>query len=354
MNNKILFLGRFPPPVHGAAKMNEIYYESLSRDFEVKKIKINPSVDFENIGKVNLAKGILAILVFFRILKEILFFRPKIVYFEIPPKGIAFYRDSIYVILLKIFKKKMLFALHAQGLKKVRGLARIYYRFIFRKSKVILLSERLYDDVKEIISKENVYFVSNGIKDEVKQIKKNKEMKFIFLSNMMESKGPVDALVFAELLKEKKMKFKMTFVGSFENENFKKKWFSELKKRNLEDDCFYIGPKYDNDKVKELLDKSFLLFPSKNECYPLVILEAFMCGLPVLAYDVGAIKDIVDKDYLGVVSDKKSLKDLLAKFLDNKKKFNPDKIRKEFLEKHVIRLSEQKLKSVINKEIRNG
>ncbi|MEX0921061.1 MAG: hypothetical protein WDZ62_02240 [Candidatus Pacearchaeota archaeon] len=38
---KIIFAGRFPPPVHGAAIMNQNYFESLNKnkDFEVRGIK---------------------------------------------------------------------------------------------------------------------------------------------------------------------------------------------------------------------------------------------------------------------------------------------------------------------------
>ena len=51
--NKILFMGRFPPPVHGAAVMNEFYFNSLEigRKFEIDRVSINNKGDFKYIGR---------------------------------------------------------------------------------------------------------------------------------------------------------------------------------------------------------------------------------------------------------------------------------------------------------------
>ena len=58
IKTKILFLGRFTPPMHGAAKMDELYFDALDKDknFDVRKIKINKYDVLIEIGKINKAK----------------------------------------------------------------------------------------------------------------------------------------------------------------------------------------------------------------------------------------------------------------------------------------------------------
>jgi glycosyltransferase involved in cell wall biosynthesis len=120
-------------------------------------------------------------------------------------KGFAFFRDSIYVLECKMFRKKIIFQTHTKGLKNT-----VYKRFIFRKSKMIILSPLLYYEVSEIFDRQKVYFIPNGIKDEigdrefiriVKERAKNKEVQLLFLSNMYETKGPLDVLKICNYLK---------------------------------------------------------------------------------------------------------------------------------------------------------
>lgn len=75
------------------------------------------------------------------------------------------------------------------------------------------------------------------------------------------------------------------------------------------------GPDYD--KIKQLIDDnklnvellgnvtdkvsfyekvSVLVLPSETEVLPLVILEAFSCGLPVVAFDIESLKDLILKE----------------------------------------------------------
>ena len=231
MKKKILFLGRFPPPTHGASIMNELYFngKEMNKNFELKKIKINYFDKLDEMGSINAKKFMGAFAVFFKLLKELISFKPDLIYFEIPVKGFAFIRDSIYVLECKLFGKKVIFQTHTKGLKFSR-----YAKFVFGNSKMIILSPLLYDEVSTIFDKDHVYFVPNGIKDELddkkfeavlSNRKKKKELVLLFLSNMYETKGALDTLRICNLLKSQ-IKFKCLFVGSFPDKETEEKWFS--------------------------------------------------------------------------------------------------------------------------------
>ncbi|MCH7850079.1 MAG: glycosyltransferase family 4 protein [Nanoarchaeota archaeon] len=363
MKNKILFLGRFVPPIHGASVMNEIYFNSLGKKFNVKKIKLNSYNSLEDMGKLNLNTIFFQVVGLIKTIFLLTFFRPNIIYFEIAPSGIALFKDSTYVLLCKLFRRKIIFASHSRGLSSKNNKDSKYYNFIFRKTKMIILSELLFPEVKALFKTKDTYILPNGIKDEtstheleriISKRKKEKKTNFLFLSNMIEEKGALDVLKFCNIIKKKKINFNCFFVGVSLDPTFEKIWNKELKKLRLERNCFYLGPKYGKEKNKIIANTDFLIFPTKYkmECYPLVILEALMYGIPVLSYDTGAIKDIIIKDFLGYVSSKKTPEDLVDNFLKIKNKVNRKKIRKYFKDNYTADKSEVALNKIILKELK--
>ncbi len=353
--------------MHGAARMNELYFNELKKDKnrEIKKIKINYSNNLEEIGRLNFLKFLGIFIVLFKLLWKLTFFRPKVVYFEIALYGFAFFRDSLYVWLCKLFRKKIVFHLHAKFRKKSLNneLKKKYYLSVFKNTKVIILSRRLYEDIGEIIPKKNIEIIPNGIPDEISDIefkeilrerKRNKKPILLFLSNMIESKGPLEVLKICQLLKQNGKDFECWFVGNWKERKTKKKFYNLVKKYNLKDKCKYLGPKYGEEKKEILKKTNFLIFPTKYEyeTFGLVIIEAFMFGISVASYDTASIEEIIDKDYLGFVSKNKQPEEIfhwLEKNLYKKQEFK--KIREEFKKKYLIKKSVAKLKKII---IRNG
>jgi len=360
---KVLFLGRFAPPMHGAAKMNELYFNALNRDknFEVHKIKLNKYDSLEKIGKIDLAK----IKGYFQTIKEfkkkLKNFNPDVVYLEMAPKGLAFVKDSIFVNIAKKKGKKVFIQFHAKGAKHSTKnfFLRQYYKKVFKDTKIILLSKILFQDISNVAKKNQIKILPNGIEDEItdkefekiiKERKKNKKLQLLFLSNMIESKGPMDVLNICNKLNKKGIDFKCKFVGKFQDEEFRARFDKQLKNLKLEKKCKYFGPKYGEEKKKILEKTDFLVFPTKytEETFGLVIVEAFMYGIPTLSYNNGAIKNIIKKDYLGFVSKNNNweeLFDALNRLL--KKKIDPKKIREEFKKRFLLVKSEKKLRKIL-------
>ncbi len=166
---------------------------------------------------------------------------------------------------------------------------------------------------------------------------------------MIESKGPLDVLKICNELNKTKIDFECNFVGKFQDSEFKKRFEKQLKDFNLEKKCKYLGAKYGDDKKKILEKTNVLVFPTRyeNECFPLVILEAFMYGIPVLSYDAGAIKEIISEDYLGVASG--SGWEILAKRIKEKtiNKINSKEIRGEFKKRYLSSKTRKRLKELL-------
>ena len=300
------------------------------------------------------------------LIKKIIKFKPKLIYFEVAPTGLAFLRDSLYILICRLFHKKIIFQLNARGIhEKTKNIFwRKYYKFIFKNSKMILLSNLLYSEVKDIFEKQNILILPNGIINNVsnEQInamgKKRKDLQkktLLFISNMVESKGALDTLKICNELNKKEKNFECLFVGPWQEKKFEKKWRNLLKEYKLEKKCKYLGPKYGEEKEKILEKADFLIFPTKypNESFPLVILEAFMHGIPVFSYNHGAIKEMISRDFLGFVSNKKDWRKLAEELnkgiLKNQKN---NEIRKHFNKFYDLKIAEENLKKIFEKELK--
>ncbi len=74
-----------------------------------------------------------------------------------------------------------------------------------------------------------------------------------------------------------------------------------------------------------------LIFPQEED-FGMAAVEALACGLPVIGYNRGGIKEIIKDNESGILYDEqneKSLFQAIKKFLDKKVKFNKEKLMKE-------------------------
>ena len=72
---------------------------------------------------------------------------------------------------------------------------------------------------------------------------------------------------------------------------------AEARKRHVDKRVHFIG--YTNEPEKYYLNSSVFLLPSRWEGWPMVIMEAFEFGLPVIAYHMGAMDLIIDDQKTG-------------------------------------------------------
>ena len=368
IKKKVLFLGRLTPPVHGAALMNEryLYSKLLNKNFNIRPIKINDSKSLNEIGKINFKKFLGFFKTCHKLIWELINFSPDLIYFEIAPKGFAFYRDSMFVLLSKLFNKRIVFNFQAKGISKSANglLSKAYYKFIFRKSKIVLLSWLVYPDAREVIKKEQVSIIQDSIYDElyeseferiINRRKKNTNPNLLFLSNMIEHKGPLDVLNICNELKKKNIKFTCNFIGPFSDEDFKKRFLKQIEKLNLSESCFYIGAKYGKDRNKFLEKTDYLIFPTTHseETLGLVMLESLMYGIPILAYDNASIPEMICEEYLGAVVPQGRWDELSKELLRRlKTKEDPRRIRDYFKKVCLFKYSEHKLSKVLSEAIK--
>jgi len=328
--NKILFIVQLPPPVHGASMVNKILVDNkkIIDIYRPDVLQSQLAYTMEDLGSFSFKKIFAAFFIFFKLSGKLILNRYELVYFTLSPLGLAFYKDAILVFLIKLLSKsKIVIHLHGKGIKNETksNLKKTLYRLVFKNTKVILLAEVLYDDIKEIYPKKS-YILANGITAGIHAISpvdsnKPKITTFIYLSNLMRGKGILIFLESIKTLQPLNNKFRVFIVGPSADITIKevKQYIYENKISNVE----VIGPVYGEDKYNYLLKSDVFVLPThyRNECFPLSILEAYQSGLAVISTDNGAIPDMIKNGINGYVIQQKNIDELTEKMkflLDNK------------------------------------
>lgn len=138
-------------------------------------------------------------------------------------------------------------------------------------------------------------------------------VRMVFLSNLIESKGIFVLLNALHLLKEKGYNFICDIIGGETSEITAPTLYRKIEEEELIDVVFYKGRMTGEDKNIELRNAHLLIHPTKEDCFPLVLLEAMQQGLPCISTSEGAIRDIIDDGVTGLICEKNSPQDLADK-----------------------------------------
>jgi len=341
MLTKILFLLHIPPPIHGSSIVGKSIVDSkkINEAYNCRFINLLVSKTVNETGKGGLIKSFRFIKSWFTLLLELLKQKPQLCYFALTASGFAFFKDVLLVILLRIFRIKTVYHLHNKGFS-VNAKNRVYsllYKFVFKNSDVIILSDLLYADIKSFVAENKIHICANGIPDlvyssqfivnseeKMNEIVLDKEIssinfklstiKLLFLSNLIESKGIYILLEACKILDKRNVNFNCSLIGG-EGDISAKQLNEKIKELGLETKVNYVGKKYGVEKNSYWQNADVFVFPTyyNYECFPLVLLEAMQYSLPVISTFEGGIPDVVEDDVTGFLVQQKDVQALADK-----------------------------------------
>ena len=130
-------------------------------------------------------------------------------------------------------------------------------------------------------------------------------LRVLFLGNMLSSKGYADVLDATALLHRRGVPVQTTFAGGWTGNGAARTFEERMSAHGLGPDVVaHVGPVADRDAVRRLLlDADVLAFPTfyDSEAQPLVVLEAFACGTPVVTTRQGGIPGMVTDGVEGLL-----------------------------------------------------
>jgi glycosyltransferase involved in cell wall biosynthesis len=321
---KVLFIVHLPPPVHGAAAIGKYIKTSslINSEIEAEYINLATTDQLNKIGK----GGIKKIFTFIRLIKTVIKALNKkqfdLCYVTLTASGPGFYKDLIIVAILKSYGCKLIYHFHNKGVAQASTsrVNRMLYRYVFKKSKSILLSRHLYYDISMYVKEEDVFYCPNGVPPKHSYIRERthsedpKTCKLLYLSNMMAEKGAYVLLDALKHLQSKKIPFECNYVGAWSDiteEAFK----AYILENGLEKSVFAHGPKYDNEKESFFKEADIFVFPTyyHYETFGLVNLEAMQYALPIVSTREGGIPDVVADGETGFLVPQKNAEKLADK-----------------------------------------
>ncbi len=320
---KILFILHVPPPVHGSSVVGQSIKNSkiINLGFDCSYINLLVSRKLSETGKFKAFKVFTFVGVWFNLLIHIIRNKPDMSYLALSTTGLSFYKDVFLVALLRIFRIKRIYHLHNKGVSHCESnlIYNMFYRLVFNNAAVIILSDKLYPDIKKYVPLSNIYVCPNGIPDAFhnlmdEKIRSSVIPRILFLSNLIETKGVYDLLDACKILNQRKIEFQCNFIGA-ESDIDAGQFAEKVKRNGLSGKVNYLGKKFGEEKNEFLLDSDIFAFPTyyHNECFPLVLLEAMSANLPVISTLEGGIPDIIDNGITGFIIPQRDVKSLAEK-----------------------------------------
>ena len=316
--DRVLFILHLPPPVHGAAMMRKYIHDSriINENIESEYINLTLAKDMQDIGKSGIRKLRDYIILLLHIINEVKRFKPGLCYVTPNAKGGAFYKDFVVVQMLKAMGQKVVVHYHNKGVatRQDKPLDNFLYKRFFKNLKVILLAEELYPDVCKYVNRKDLYICPNGIpkQKETPIIKEHDGFNILFLSNMMEAKGVWDLVDACKILIGKGRNLKCHFVGKWSDVS-EKDFKDRIKEAGLTDMVYAHGAKYGDEKKQFFETSDCFVFPTLNEAFGLVLLEAMEYGIPCIATNEGGVPCVMENEKTGFITNKNSPKELADK-----------------------------------------
>lgn len=171
----------------------------------------------------------------------------------------------------------------------------------------------------------------------------NPKRDYLFWAGrIIEKKGPREAIAVSKALK-----MPLILAGKITNMDYFKKYIEkELDGKNIK----FVGEIHFEEMLRFYQNAKATLVPAKwNEPFGLVPAESLACGTPVVAYDGGALKEIIKHKKVGFLAKEKEGVEGLIKHVKNIDSISPEDCRQHIIDNFTIDLMVENYEKVYYK-----
>ncbi|WP_169334375.1 glycosyltransferase family 4 protein [Rubritalea marina] len=276
------------------------------------RMEYSASIDQVGVFSLNKVRHLLSLV--FRTWKICILRSPHSLYYlPASPNVTPILRDFVYLALTRWVFKKTIFHYHAGGLAEYVN-EYIYLKWFARKvygraDLSIELSSAGVSPSEYFHAKKRVY-VPNGVDVEgfASERVTTDGFRVLFMGALTEGKGVVEIVKTATILKADGVQVLIQLVGGWVDEAFKEQIMSEIDHRGLTQMFEFSGVLTGQDKWEAFAEADCFLFPShySAESFPMVLIEAMACGLPLVTTRWRGITKILGDSHCGYLCDVKA------------------------------------------------
>lgn len=310
---KILIIGPLPPPYHGQSIATEILLNSrISQHFKIDCIDTSRRLSDKS-GKFEFRRALKVLsyigILFLKLIKE----KPDLIYITISQSILGYTKESIFIVLTKIFRKKCVVHLHGGYFGRLYENSSVPFKWLIKHTikkvdAAVVLTESLRYIFKGLIDNDRIKVIPNCVgkefvphPDEIhqkfEQMGKDiqqRSFKVLYLSNLIKSKGYFDLLHSALIIKEKKLPLKFLFAGAWADKKDMTEVEKFIEKHDLGNEARFVGVVRGEEKKRLLLESEVFVLPTcHEEGLPMSILEAMAAGLPIITTNYQGISELI-------------------------------------------------------------
>lgn len=329
---RILIVGPVSPPFGGVESVVETLLGSdLARNYRLYHLstrkKLVRSAAKGRFGFSNLFYGIYHI---FKLLYYVAWVRPALAHMPVTSNLPGFTRDAVFIRICGLFRCPVTGHLHGGSFDKfLHEASPLKRRFILRSlaglHTLIVLSRYWKDLLEPDLPDTRITIVHNAVGPEWLLADKGRtsdSITVLFVGSLGKRKGVFEILKAAEILGRDRDDIFFRIVGTEERlgeMNQLETLFDNLGLNGRQ--VSFPGALYGEDKKNAYRDADIFILPAYNEAFPIVILEAFGSGLPVISCPVGSIPEVIrdgENGFLVEPGDYRALADRIGKLADDR------------------------------------
>jgi glycosyltransferase involved in cell wall biosynthesis len=324
MKPRVIFLGPVPPPYMGPTLATTVILGSRLKDeFELLHLDTSDPRDIDTLGAFDFWNIYLALKFYVQLTWRILRHWPELVYVPISQTTIGYLKDSIFILIAKLLGRRVLCHLRggnwANWMSTVAPLTRRYVHAVHGLvDGQIVLGNCLRPLFADILPAGRIHVVPNG-KDISYPAKppRSARVQFLFLANMVRSKGVIDTLHAIALVHAACPDTEFVFGGGWEDPEVRADVEAFLR-NNPQLPIRWLGTVAGAEKNAVINAADVFLFPTyyPPEGHPWVVIEAMAAGLPVISTDQGAIVESVQDGDNGYIVDKRNPAAIAARAME--------------------------------------
>lgn len=311
---KVIVAAQTPPPNLGQPIMVQYLVNSEMPGVEMRHVRVALSSEASDVGRFRIRKLLRLIPMVLQIVRAQWRERADILYY--PPASatkLSMFRDFLVLLPTRHLFSKVVFHFHATGHATLYEQLSGWQRWLFRRTyfgadAAIRISELAPDDGRLVGAKRH-YIVPNGIEDLGPRppaarpapgpATAERPLRLLFVSLLYEAKGLLVLIEACGQLAARGVPFRLEVMGRFKTEEFESRVRERIAELGIEACVSFLGQLGGEDKRAAFHRADVLCHPTYHDNFPVVIIEAMACEMPVVATRWSGIPSIVDDEVTG-------------------------------------------------------